>query len=67
MKGKTMNYDYDEELTRAAADCIKTFGFYGKVGADLVTLSHAERIAKAFDCKRSVVIEAIDDRVAELH
>ena len=61
-----MDYDYDEELTRAAADCIETFGFYGKVGADLGTLSQAARIAKAFDLELSTVVMAIDDRVAEL-
>ena len=58
--------DYQEEVTRAAADCIETFGFYGKIGADLATLAHATRIAKAFDRKRSVVVEAIDDRVEEI-
>jgi hypothetical protein len=58
--------NYYEEINLAATDCIETFGYYGKIGADLATLSHADRIAKAFDCKRSTVVVAIDDRIAEI-
>ena len=58
--------DYQEEVTRAAADCIESFGFYGREKADSVREQEATRIAKAFDRKRATVLAAIDDRIYEI-
>jgi hypothetical protein len=49
MKGKTMNYDYDESLTFAAAECIDAYLMGGKAAADKLHDSEAVRIANAFE------------------